>query len=53
MVQYTLDKINKHSVRYKQKDKTKGPVTIYVPNEFFEDMNNPPAILHMDLRGPK
>lgn len=44
MTTYTLDKICKHSVRYEQKDKKAGTLTIYVPNEALTDGPPPDTV---------
>jgi len=49
----SLDKKCKHSVRYAQSAKEQGPVTIYIPNEWFEkqdlDLKDPPVTIRFFL----
>ena len=53
MTRYRLDKICKHSVRYAQDDKTKGPITVYVPNEALDNPKDPPKWVNFTLeKGP-
>lgn len=53
MTKYVLDKVCKHSVRYKQPDKKVGPITIYVPNEALDNPEDPPARLSFTMEVQK
>lgn len=52
-----LDKKCKHSIRYAQGDKNQGPLTVYIPNEWFQvrglDLNNPPQKIDFKLEERK
>ena len=50
-MKYELDKICKHSIRYSLADRNAaGPATIYMPNAWFDDVNNPPKTIKVDIK---
>ena len=53
-MKYVLDKVCKHSVRYRAAvpNKTMGPVTVYIPNEMFTDPSHPPVSIAMSVTVP-
>lgn len=50
-MRYVLDRICKHSIRYKQETITPrdGPATVYLPNEMFVDHTKPPAVVRLQV----
>ncbi len=54
-MKYTLDKVCKHSVRYRSSviDKSAGPVTVYIPNEMFTDPSHPPVTIAIAVTMPR
>lgn len=49
-IDYEKERVCKNSIRYKKTGGGAGPVTIYVPNEMIEDLNNPPDIFRVEMK---
>jgi len=49
-IDYEKERVCKNSIRYKKTGGGAGPVTIYVPNEMIEDLNNPPDVFHVEMK---
>lgn len=50
-IQYILDRVCKHSIRYKQiiTRPGSGPLTVYLPNEMFANPSKPPRTMSMEV----
>lgn len=50
-LRYILDRVCKHSIRYKQVtcQPGKGPATVYLPNEMFADPTKPPPTVWVEV----
>ena len=49
-IDYEKERICKNSIRYKKTTAGRGPVTIYVPNDMFDDPTKAPENMIVDFR---
>lgn len=49
-IEYERERVCKNSIRYKKTSSAPGPATVYMPNECFEDLGNPPDVITIDVK---